>query len=212
MIIVLGMHRSGTSMIAQMLHAMGVSMGESFREPDETQPFGYFEDLEFRNLNSAILNRAHGSWYGVPDKRMVSIHAQEFIGNLKYLIAERNEPWGFKDPRTILTIHALHDYLEDPKYIVVRRTPVDDIIFSLERRATARGYWEPTEHWMRLVEIYYERLYQFCIGEGQNAQMFHVKYNDLLNPDTSEDLVRGIAHFCGVGYTKDAFNVIRFNK
>ena len=51
-IIVLGMHRSGTSLIAGVLHEMGVNMGSNLMKADEYNPKGYFEDIEIYKFNS----------------------------------------------------------------------------------------------------------------------------------------------------------------
>ena len=59
-VIVLGMHRSGTSLIASILHLSGISMGKEFLRPDNGNPGGYFEDLEFLNQSlTSFKNTRH---------------------------------------------------------------------------------------------------------------------------------------------------------
>lgn len=45
-IVVAGMHRSGTSMMAGLLARLGVQMGQTLIEPDPHNPLGYFEDAD----------------------------------------------------------------------------------------------------------------------------------------------------------------------
>ena len=65
-IVILGMHRSGTSMLAGILEKLGISMGKSTIEKSINNPFGYFEDYEFLDLNQRILKDASGSWKNPP--------------------------------------------------------------------------------------------------------------------------------------------------
>ncbi|HEX9941494.1 MAG TPA: hypothetical protein VGG03_05740 [Thermoanaerobaculia bacterium] len=56
-IVVAGMHRSGTSLVASILAAFGISMGEQ-RIADQNNPRGYFEDLDFLALDRHMLVEA----------------------------------------------------------------------------------------------------------------------------------------------------------
>ncbi len=94
-IIVLGLARSGTTMVAGALHHLGVSMGMG------DQPNGVFEDAAIGGL----LDRKD--------------HA-----GLAALIAERNRAhmvWGWKRPDAIDDIAAIESYFRAPEYIVVFR-------------------------------------------------------------------------------------------
>jgi hypothetical protein len=46
-LIVTGMHRSGTSLLASFLRAAGINLGENLYPADSANPLGYFEDLDF---------------------------------------------------------------------------------------------------------------------------------------------------------------------
>ena len=67
-IVVIGMHRSGTSMVANIVQKCGINMGEVFRLPDKHNPYGYYEDLDWRAANKWIINTAVGSWFDQPSK------------------------------------------------------------------------------------------------------------------------------------------------
>lgn len=106
MIIVLGPGRCGTSTIARLLHTkLNISMGTRFREPDRSNPKGFYEDLNFRDLNHAVLSGQCGN----------------FQFKLDYLINSRKGQWGIKDPRIC---HLWQNYrLYSAQYIICTRKP-----------------------------------------------------------------------------------------
>jgi hypothetical protein len=67
-IVILGMHRSGTSTIARILASIGINMGERIMGANESNPFGHYENLDFVELNDEILINAGGSWKKPPPK------------------------------------------------------------------------------------------------------------------------------------------------
>ena len=113
MIIVLGPGRCGSSTVARILHNhLQIPMGSRFRSPDDSNLNGFFEDLDFRDLNHCVLNN-----------QFSKEHFQERIDQL---IAKRQErwgdtPWGIKDPRIC---HLWPHYRKHfAKYIVCTRRP-----------------------------------------------------------------------------------------
>ena len=55
---VLGMHRSGTSMLTHMLSLLGVELGEPLQPPSFDNPKGFWENRFFQALNIKILQLA----------------------------------------------------------------------------------------------------------------------------------------------------------
>ena len=49
------MHRSGTSLTASLLSALGVDLGRELLPPDKNNLRGYFEDIDFLDLQREIL-------------------------------------------------------------------------------------------------------------------------------------------------------------
>jgi len=142
-VVVLGCHRSGTSMVAGMLHALGVNMGERFREPDQHNSGGYWEDLDWRDLDQHILAAAGGSWWEPPSMRSILGCAPLFSPGARALADVRDArggPWGFKDPRACLTLPTYVDVLADNTLFVVVDRDLTAVLDSLQRRATLRGY------------------------------------------------------------------------
>src|SRR5574340_381926 len=62
-IVVLGMHRSGTSAITRGLKALGVSLGEHLLEPaTDNNEKGFWEDRNVNSLNIALLKELGHDW------------------------------------------------------------------------------------------------------------------------------------------------------
>ena len=51
-LVVTGMHRSGTSMVAAYLQQAGVSIGRNLIGPAPGNPRGHFEDRDFRRTST----------------------------------------------------------------------------------------------------------------------------------------------------------------
>lgn len=101
-IVVLGMHRSGTSCLAGMLAAAGVaSAGTAVRNWDNAR--GHFEALDMVRLNEAVLAYSGGHWLSPPSTvRWNEEHAVERDRLLRDLIDGR--PALLKDPRSLLCL------------------------------------------------------------------------------------------------------------
>ena len=57
LIVILGMHRSGTSAITRGLQVMGVSLGNNLMPPmEDVNAKGFWEDIDLVALNVEILN------------------------------------------------------------------------------------------------------------------------------------------------------------
>ncbi|HZX14128.1 MAG TPA: sulfotransferase [Thermodesulfobacteriota bacterium] len=176
-VIVLGMHRSGTSLIASILHLSGISMGKEFLRPDNGNPGGYFEDLEFLNLNKTILTQAEGTWRKPPSKERISISGsknKKYIKELVFKRMQNNQKWGWKDPRTSLTGELFLEFLPDIKLIHVIRDE-NAIINSL-----AKLHGGQEEEWKNLNILYLQRIEEF--KDKISPQFVHVvTYENLLN-------------------------------
>lgn len=101
-IVVLGMHRSGTSCLAGMLAAAGLaSAGTAVRNWDNAR--GHFEALEMVRLNEAVLAHSGGHWLSPPATlRWHDEHAVARDRLLRDLIG--GGPALLKDPRTLLCL------------------------------------------------------------------------------------------------------------
>jgi hypothetical protein len=204
-IIVLGMHRSGTSLIAGILQRLGVYMGSVFRIPDEHNKDGYFEDLDWRCFNNWVLRTAGGTWYDPPSNQAIWDATKRLSLILGMLIRMKDEQglWGFKDPRTCLTVAALHGVslrMTAPRYIFVTRTK-NDIIRSLQIRAKKRGYYETGAHWEALTNAYLDRANKFFTESKlvDRGRVTYVSYTDMVKSNERRDYeLKNLLQFLGL--------------
>jgi hypothetical protein len=65
-IIITGMHRSGTSLVARFVHHSGVDLGDRFVGAKPSNPYGHYEDVEILEFQRSILLREFGHSMWVP--------------------------------------------------------------------------------------------------------------------------------------------------
>src|SRR5947199_10146172 len=108
-----GMHRSGTSLVASWLARAGVDLGRDLLPADSGNPTGYFEALSFLDLDRRMLLAAtpegpgHRDWGWVESEELDRARFAEFTEPARALLAAqaaREGLWGWKDPRTTLLL------------------------------------------------------------------------------------------------------------
>lgn len=152
-IVVLGMHRSGTSLVGRLLRNAGVFMGNDLDSHGESRGF--------RDLNHFLLRVGHADWdYPLPMRYVLEVPAlcDELV---RYLVAEiegdalrdayfgegtgRKQQvaagwplhWGWKDPRNTLTLPLWRRVFPGLRAIHVVRNGID-VANSLVERERSR--------------------------------------------------------------------------
>src|SRR5215472_16049027 len=102
-LILTGMHRSGTSLVASLLCALSVDMGQELLPADSNNVRGYFEDLEFLQLQRRILSACcpandggHPDWGWTESESFDESCLKRFVPEALALIASRSgrsTPW-----------------------------------------------------------------------------------------------------------------------
>jgi len=132
----LGMHRSGTSLIAQWMHKCGINMGDDLLEPNFDNEQGFYEDKDFYNLHVEILKDNSLSDTGVQGDLSdidISTHFEERLrSNIRHKNSLRDQ-WGWKEPRTCMFLDCYKKYIPEAKYLIVYRDP-KQVVDSLLRR------------------------------------------------------------------------------
>lgn len=133
-LVVVGMHRSGTSLTTNWLQKCGLNIGNELEGKKFSNPDGHFEDLDFLNLHEEILTSSEVPYHGTedPDEFRISKSQEEKIQQLINL-KDKSTEWGWKDPRTCLFLGIYRDLLPEASYLVIVR-PYTEIIDSLVRR------------------------------------------------------------------------------
>lgn len=127
-ILVLGCHRSGTSLITKSLESLGVNLGTRLQPAAPDNPAGFYEDLDFQIVNQAVLQSAGADWdtLGPVDIRNASV--SQIVRSLVDDRTKRFPIFGVKDPRFCRTLpfwrKILGDYAEI-SCVYVLRNPMD---------------------------------------------------------------------------------------
>lgn len=140
-VLVLGMHRSGTSAIAGALEAMGFEVGpeNDLMPADVDNPEGYFELLSIVRANDDLLAHFGGRWDSPPDFAPNWVDdevAMEFVDTERALLGElfESERYLLKDPRLSLLLPLWRRITNDHgSAIVVVRDPLE-VAASLTKR------------------------------------------------------------------------------
>lgn len=140
-ILVAGMHRSGTSALTHGLEVLGCTLGANLLGPiagDNDK--GFFEDLDLQSFNDTLL-AALGRRWDTPDPitSHTPVMTQPAIDYARMLVASKavtDAPFAFKDPRMSLLMPfwslALADY-DEVGLAIALRNPLS-VAASLERR------------------------------------------------------------------------------
>lgn len=139
-IIVLGMHRSGTSALARVLNLAGAYFGvEGVATPANAENRkGFWEREDVRALNDAALHSVRCDWDVVADFDIGGIPRQE-LATLKSGAAEivakldAHRPWFVKEPRLCLLLPIWRPALEVPVCVHIYRNPLE-VARSLKAR------------------------------------------------------------------------------
>jgi hypothetical protein len=134
-LVIVGMHRSGTSLITNWLEKCGLEVGERLEAATPSNLDGHFEDLEFKIMHEEVLTSKN-----LPASGLVEVHDVDLsvyqTEKLKSIINVKNnlyDQWGWKDPRTCLFLDTYRQLLPGSKYLVILRD-YQSVIDSLLRR------------------------------------------------------------------------------
>lgn len=160
-LVITGMHRSGTSLLASVVMRAGVDLGSVFLPPGRGNRRGHFEDLDFYRFHLDCLERRKVNLFSVPAGWTPDLTAAE-QEEARSLVARRGQRplWGFKDPRTTLFLEAWDRLLPDPLYLLVYRHPVE-VALSLLRRGNDPEVQNDPRIAFRAWMDYNERLLRF---------------------------------------------------
>ena len=201
-ICILGMHRSGTSVLARAVNLLGVYAGPQDRllQPNEYNIDGYWEHQEIVNLNDRLLKLHSKSWDSILpmpegwwELSEITPYRREAINIINENFGER-QLWVWKDPRTSVLLPFWVDLLRQLKievyFLISIRNPLD-VVASLEKRD---GFKK--EKSLALWQYYnLSSLYWTC-----NSRRMVIHYDSLL--DNWESYLKAITKEIGIPYFK----------
>ena len=143
-IVVLGMHRSGTSVIARGLQVMGVALGDRLMPAHrEVNPKGFWEDLDFNALDIEMMDALGSEWHylsPVSRQDVEILRRKGFYARAVELLRAKvgNSPvFGIKDPRITRLLPFWKEVLDhsglDVRYVLSLRNPMS-VAKSLAKR------------------------------------------------------------------------------
>src|ERR1700751_5618823 len=154
-VLVLGMHRSGTSLCSHILSALGVDMADKIPGPGNTSPapdnprghWERWEIVEFHDRILGLFNRDYSgrfhdfalpvAWWA--DPRVAEIR-REIVAFLEERMGDGY--FGFKDPRTVRLMPVWHQIFNElkltPKIVLCMRNPA-----QVARSLNARDGLDP---------------------------------------------------------------------
>lgn len=133
-IVVLGMHRSGTSAVARGLKALGVELGNNLISPMPDNEKGFWEDVEISELSEDVLATLGCTWHSLrliePDEQIGPKTAPLRLRAIELISKKFGESdvFGFKNPRICRLLPFWQQVFEhlklEDKYVISIRNPL----------------------------------------------------------------------------------------
>jgi glycosyltransferase involved in cell wall biosynthesis len=191
------MHRSGISLVASSLSALGVDMGQTLLPPDKGHPRGHFEDIGFLEFQRRVLSEGclpddggHPDWGWTESEQLNRETFKDSIPYASSLLSSRAQGrglWGWTDPRTTLLLDFWDTLLDGAYYIFVYRFPWD-VADSMQRLGEPLFLRNP-EYAYRIWSFYNRHLLDFLIKNSQRCVLLSTNALQQ-DPDQLIDLLR----------------------
>lgn len=193
--VVLGMHKSGTTLVSQILHHSGINMDDELDESVSYDGGNKYERQSILHLNMEILGLEDYQVIDFRSPTMPSATADQ-QRQMERIVADctaRYEEWGFKDPRTCLTYPLWAEALPEHRIIIVYREPS-----QLRKRFVSphplRSYRVPRQTWLYLNRWYEHNMNIIKYLQSTKCDYIVMSYNELMTGDREFDRLQ---HFVG---------------
>ncbi|MGF6353641.1 GT2 family glycosyltransferase [Paenibacillus sp. 4624] len=206
---VLGMHRSGSSLLMRALHNLGIDLGEEekYVSYGEDNPEGFWEHKEIVGIHEkilAVLNRGWDSLLPLPENWLLDPQIIEYKKELINLVKEEfgtSTLWGWKDPRTCLFLplwKEIFDILDlNVKYVISSRNPLDIAVSLNKRNNISKEYG---------VALWYHYMIN-VLHYTKGSERILVNYDALIeNPHIQ---IEQIVEFCDLKLSDEAVEQVR---
>lgn len=200
-VLILGMHNSGTTMLADILHRSGLFLGNNAAH-NESHFFSLF-------INDRLLLGGGDAWARLPFPSVEQVLARrDDVGPLvldywriDYLQYgyDGSGPWGIKDPRLCILLPLYLELFPQARLLLIRRDPEDLAASLAHRYKPGVGLKNDPEHWRRLTLAHWERVEQFS---GSHPFFHQVEYERLCRDPRA--VAPGIFEFVGLPYDEAA--------
>jgi predicted nucleic acid-binding Zn-ribbon protein len=159
-LILTGMHRSGTSLTTALLQSAGLHIGRRLMEGNRYNLKGYFENVDFVNFHQTVLRSQEIVSEGWTLQDNIEV-GEQYIEQAQQIIDQNaiSSMWGWKDPRTTLFLNFWANLLPEAKFLLVYRSPWE-VIDSIYRRGD-KAFEEQPELAVKLWLHYNQKLINF---------------------------------------------------
>ncbi|NRF95752.1 glycosyltransferase [Paenibacillus frigoriresistens] len=213
-VVVLGMHRSGTSALTRGIIELGAFPGNNLYQHRESNELGHFENNEIININEMMLSDLDYSWHSIDKFFVDTIGNTIEVLNTKYfrrarmIIENLLNQSGFiviKEPRVMILlpfwIQVFSDFEPEVEvqYVYIHRN-YEDVLRSLIKRD---GYTSDYAENMIL-------LYNYSMFKYLNQNFYAVCYANLL--DEPYSVLQGLSKFLSVDEIIDKIALKTFSE
>jgi len=166
-VLVLGPPRSGTSLLANILHHMGVDMG-NIRNPDYENPTGYYEDSDLQSIQDKIIKDCGEEYNGfnLPDVEDIIIKGKPYTDEIEKYISNRKKSkhdiWGWKTIQTSLMLPLFIPFLNNV-HVIVSLRGLENIAKSQARYTKNKSQLYKSinlNEALEITSIYYKNIFQ----------------------------------------------------
>lgn len=136
-VLILGMHRSGTSFLASWLQRCGLHIGDNLYGKDIGNTEGHYENWDFIDLHRRALNERPYHKDTAPFD--FETHARQLVNDHNLI----HPQWAWKDPRTCLLLKEWQAIIPDATAIVIYRhytLVVDSIIRRYKEQVQKKDF------------------------------------------------------------------------
>lgn len=158
LIVVLGMHRSGTSSVARALKVLNINLGSSVMvDSASDNKKGFWEDYDIVTFNDRLLSECGKTWESLTPLKESEVELlieRGFLLQAVELLRKKisdNVSFGFKDPRTSKLLYFWSKVFEIAKiridYLLVLRNPL-----SISKSLAKRNGFEPTKSYALFLD------------------------------------------------------------
>jgi hypothetical protein len=177
-LIIIGMGRSGTSLVSSVLQKSGLFIGDSLLGATPHNINGHFENVDFYNFHKkalAFLSLNTDGWV----LQTIEELNNEFEIEAREIIKQNSrEQWGWKDPRTTLFLPFWEKLIPEAKYIFLYRNPWD-VADSLFRRAKDPFMDEDPVLALKFWDFYNKQIINMY--KKHEAESILINIDDILN-------------------------------
>ena len=187
-IFVLGLPRSGTSMVAGCLQICGAWTGSTVPADKNTNPKGFFEHIVIReHVIKKILSLLGCDPLGVRKLPLINLPSdppgltdviKNIIDNNGYM---NDRPWLYKDAKLTLLWPYFLNAFPDAKWVIVKRD-IDGFVNSCLRTHFMKQHSTDRKYWKDFAHEYEKRLQAL---QDSNATVFELYTPDIIAGDFS---------------------------